>query len=195
LFTHYHKDKIMKQEDIQIGVTYLVGLAGKLVPVQITENHPSGTGWLGKTIKTGKQITIRSVQRIHRKAGDDKQVGNTAKPDATKGKRKPNAATDTVDAPERNTPKPTATSSVQNGDKPMSLLNAAAEVLGQGDRKPMRCRDIVNEAITQNLWEYGKGLTPESTLYAAIAREIKTKGENSRFVKAERGMFTIANKD
>jgi hypothetical protein len=181
----------MKQEDIQIGVTYLVGLAGNLVPVLITDNHPSGTGWLGKTIKTGKQITIRSAQRIHRKAADDKQVGDTAKPAAQQSKRKPKATTDTTDAPKRDTSKPTATDGKQDGGKPMSLLNAAAEILSQGDRKPMRCKDIVEQAIEQNLWQPGKGLTPASTLYAAIGREIKTKGDDSRFVKAERGMFTV----
>jgi hypothetical protein len=172
LFTHHHKDKItMKQEDIQIGVTYLVGLAGNLVPVLITDNHPSGSGWLGKTIKTGKQITIKSAQRIHRKASDDKQINDVAKQDNRKPK--------------------TATGSNQDGDKPMSLINAAAHILAQGKQEPMRCKDIVEQAIEQKLWQPGKGLTPASTLYAAIGREIKTKGEASRFVKAERGMFTL----
>ena len=179
----------MKPEDIQLGVTYLVGLAGKQVPVQITETHPSGTGWLGKTIKTGKQITIRSVQRIHKKASDDKQVGNVANP----GKRNPKATTDTTSAPKHNTAnprKPTATGGDQD-NKPMSLLSAAAHILAQGKQEPMRCKDIVEQAIEQKLWQPGKGLTPASTLYAAIGREIKTKGDGSRFVKAERGMFTI----
>ena len=188
----------MKQEDIQIGVTYLVGLAGNLVPVLITNNHPSGSGWLGKTIKTGKQITIKSAQRIHRKACDDKQVGDTVKPDAPQGKRNTKATTDTTDSKKRNTAtprKPTATGDKQDGDKPMSLINAAAHILAQGKREPMRCKDIVEQAIEQKLWQPGKGLTPASTLYAAIGREIKTKGDASRFVKAERGMFTVVTKD
>ena len=165
----------MKQEDIQIGVTYLVGLAGNLVPVLITDNHPSGTGWLGKTIKTGKQITIKSAQRIHRKASDDKQINDVAKQD----NRKPM----------------TTTTGNQDTDKPMSLINAAAHILAQDKQTPMRCKDIVEQAIEQKLWQPGKGLTPASTLYAAIGREIKTKGENSRFVKAERGKFTVTTKD
>ncbi len=161
----------MKQEDIQIGVTYLVGLAGNLVPVLITENHPSGKGWIGQTVKTGKQITIKSAQRIHRKASDDKQINDVAMQDNRKPK--------------------TATNGDQNGDKPMSLINAAAHILAQGKQEPMRCKDIVEQAIEQKLWQPGKGLTPASTLYAAIGREIKTKGDASRFVKAERGMFTL----
>jgi hypothetical protein len=137
----------------------------------ITDNHPSGTGWLGKTVKTGKQITIKSAQRIHRKASDDKQINDVAKQDNRKPK--------------------TATGGNQDTDKPMSLINAAAHILAQGKQEPMRCKDIVEQAIEQKLWQPGKGLTPASTLYAAIGREIKTKGNGSRFVKAQRGMFTL----
>ncbi len=181
----------MKQEDIQLGVTYLVGLAGKLVPVQITENHPSGKGWFGKTIKTGKQITIRSAQRIHRKAADDKQVANTANPKAKQTK----ATTDTKVIPKHDTGKPMATGGNQDGDKPMSLIDAAAHILAQDNQEPLRCKDIVEQAIKMKLWQPGKGLTPANTLHAAITREIKTKGKDSRFAKAERGQYTANKKE
>jgi hypothetical protein len=183
----------MKQEDIQLGGTYLVGLAGNLVPVLITDNHPSGTGWQGKTVKTGKQIVIRSAQRIHRALDNDPQDANPAEPVAKQGKRKPKATTDTTDAPKRDTTKRTATGGDQDS-KSMSLINAAAHILAQGNHEPMRCKDIVEQAISQNLWQPGKGLTPDSTLHAAIAREIKTKGNDSRFAKAERGKFTVTQK-
>ena len=158
----------MKQEDIKIGETYLVKVAGNLVPVQITEDHPSGTGWNGTT-KAGKTIRIASVQRLQRKWSDD----------------------------DSDTPNPRKSAATGGGEntKPMSLINAAAHILAQDKQTPMRCKDIVEQAIEQKLWQPGKGLTPASTLYAAIGREIKTKGENSRFVKAERGMFTVATKD
>ena len=175
----------MKQEDIQIGGTYLVGLAGNLVPVLITDNHPSGTGWHGKTVKTGKQIVIRSAQRIHRAVESDKDASA-----AKQSKRKPKATTDTTDAPKRDTDKPVAPSGDQDAGKPMSLINAAAHILAQGNREPMRCKDIVEQAIEQKLWQPGKGLTPANTLHAAITREIKTKGKDSRFAKAERGQYT-----
>ncbi len=181
----------MKQEDIQIGVTYLVGLAGKQVPVQITDNHPSGTGWLGKTIKTGKQIAIRSVQRIHKKANDDKQLGNTDNPKAKQSK----ATTDTKATPKRDTSNPRKSDATgeEQDTKPMSLIDAAAHILAQDNQEPLRCKDIVEKAIEKKLWQPGKGLTPANTLHAAITREIKTKGKDSRFAKAERGQYT-ANK-
>jgi hypothetical protein len=190
LFNHQKKEQpIMKQEDIHIGGTYLVGLAGNMVPVLITDNHPSGTGWQGKTVKTGKPIVIRSAQRIHKAVDNDKDERV-----AQQGKRKPKAITDTSDAKERDTAKPAATGGDQGGNKPMSLINAAAHILAQDNQEPLRCKDIVEQAIAQKLWQPGKGLTPAATLSAAIMREIKTKGDDSRFAKAERGMFTIAQK-
>lgn len=42
-------------------------------------------------------------------------------------------------------------------------------------------------------WSSPGGKTPSATLYSAILREITTKGASSRFVKAERGKFALAN--
>ncbi len=42
-------------------------------------------------------------------------------------------------------------------------------------------------------WKSPGGQTPASTLYAAIAREINTKGQDARFKKTDRGLFA-ANK-
>jgi len=76
----------------------------------------------------------------------------------------------------------------------MSLLDAAAHLLSLGTGDPMRCKDIVDLAVARGLWTPGDGKTPSNTLYASILREIKTKGETSRFVKTERGKFALASK-
>ena len=73
----------------------------------------------------------------------------------------------------------------------MSLLDAAVAVLSQGSGDPMGCKDIVAEAVNRGLWAPRTGKTPASTLYAAILREIATKGDKSRFVKTERGRFAL----
>ena len=39
---------------------------------------------------------------------------------------------------------------------------------------------------------YGAGKTPEQTLYSAIIREIRDKGNASRFRKEGRGLFAFA---
>jgi hypothetical protein len=77
------------------------------------------------------------------------------------------------------------------GAKKMSALDAAAKVLNE-TRQPMTCRDLVDQMAAKGYWTSPGGATPWSTLNAAIAREIKVKGADSRFVKAERGKFARA---
>ena len=55
----------------------------------------------------------------------------------------------------------------------------------------MRCKDIVDLAVARGLWAPRSGKTPANTLYAAILREINTKGADSRFAKVERGKFAL----
>ncbi len=77
----------------------------------------------------------------------------------------------------------------------MSLLDAAAHLLSLGTGDPMRCKDIVDLAVARGLWaSRNGGTTPANSLHAAMSREIKTKCEASRFVKAERGKFALASK-
>jgi len=74
-------------------------------------------------------------------------------------------------------------------DGTMSGLDAAAKVLADAG-EPLDCKTIVERAIEKGYWRSG-GKTPASTVYAAILREIRKKGDASRFVKAERGLFKI----
>ncbi|MBI2191985.1 MAG: winged helix-turn-helix domain-containing protein [Planctomycetes bacterium] len=71
----------------------------------------------------------------------------------------------------------------------MSGLDAAAKVLGDAG-EALNCKVIVERTLEKGLWKTG-GKTPSATVYAAIIREIAKKGGESRFQKAERGMFTI----
>ena len=43
--------------------------------------------------------------------------------------------------------------------------------------------------LDKGLWTTG-GKTPHATIYAAILREIQTKGGEARFKKTDRGLFT-----
>ncbi len=72
--------------------------------------------------------------------------------------------------------------------KKLSLLNAALEVLKSGDES-LTARQMVEAAKDRGIWTPGAGKTPEQTLYSAIMREIKAKGDASRFVKDARGHF------
>jgi len=74
-------------------------------------------------------------------------------------------------------------------EKKSSGLDAAAQVLKDAG-EPMRCGDMVEKMLATGMWKTG-GKTPAATIYAAIIREISTKGAESRFKKTDRGLFTV----
>lgn len=74
----------------------------------------------------------------------------------------------------------------------LSALDAAAKVLVETGQ-PMTSTELIEAMRAKGYWSSPKGLTPSATLYAAIHREIKTKGNESRFKKAERGKFAARN--
>jgi hypothetical protein len=98
-------------------------------------------------------------------------------------------------APKQTTTRSAKTSPKQTkadaGAKKMSALDAAARVLTETGQ-PMNCGELVERMAAKGYWSSPAGATPWSTLNAAIAREIKVKGADSRFVKAERGKFARA---
>ncbi len=71
----------------------------------------------------------------------------------------------------------------------LSGLDAAAKVLAEGG-EPLRCKQIVETMLAKGYWTTN-GKTPAATIYAAILREIQTKGKNARFMKSDRGLFTV----
>ena len=79
-------------------------------------------------------------------------------------------------------------------DKPkLSLLKAAIAVLEESD-EALNTKQMIEQAKDKGLWTPGEGKTPEQTLYSAIAREIKAKGENSRFKLITKGHFKLASR-
>lgn len=81
-------------------------------------------------------------------------------------------------------------SSVASSNKPLSGLDAAAIVLREVGA-PLNAQDIVGLMLERGLWKTD-GKTPAATIYAAMIREIRSKGSASRFLKAERGRFAAA---
>jgi len=77
--------------------------------------------------------------------------------------------------------------------KRVSALDAAAQVLAKAG-KPMRAQDLIAAMAEQGLWTSPGGKTPHATLYAAMLREARDKGSDSRFRKVDRGLFE-ANKE
>ena len=72
----------------------------------------------------------------------------------------------------------------------LSGLDAAALVLREAGAS-MNAQDLVRCIIERGLWTTA-GKTPAATIYAAMIREIKVKGDKARFAKVDRGRFAAA---
>jgi hypothetical protein len=83
--------------------------------------------------------------------------------------------------------------SKKNTQSKLSALDAAAQVLAKSNES-MTCQQLIDAMTQQGLWSSTEGKTPANTLNAAIHKEIATKGDASRFVKAERGKFSAKPK-
>ena len=92
------------------------------------------------------------------------------------------AETQKADKPERTRAKKEPT------EKRMSGLDAAAKVL-QERGEPMNAKGMIEAAEAKGYWKSPGGKTPHATVYSAIIREIKAKGAEARFCKADRGKF------
>ena len=75
-------------------------------------------------------------------------------------------------------------------DGKLSALDAAAKVLADA-KEPMNTKAMIEAMAAKGYWKSPGGKTPHATLYSAILREIDTKGAESRFKKADRGMFAL----
>jgi len=73
----------------------------------------------------------------------------------------------------------------------MSGLDAAAKVLAEAG-KPLNAKQIVEQAAAQGYWS-STAATPHATIYSAIITEIAKKGADSRFKKADRGLWTLTD--
>ena len=146
-------------KEYKAGDRALAKVGRNLVEVRVKAKAENG--WTVET-RNGKTLTVKSLES---------QDGEAAAATAPKA-AKPKAVKPTATAPE----------------KGLSLLNAAAAVLEQSD-EPLAVRAMIEKAKESGLWTPKGGKTPEQTLYSAIIREIKDKGDASRFRKAGRGLF------
>ena len=107
---------------------------------------------------------------------------------ATKGKSA--TATKAKKAPAKK-PEVQAAPAAANGEgksKKLSAIDAAAKVLAEAN-EALNTKQMIEAMATGGLWTSPGGKTPSATLYSSIIREIATKGNDARFVKAERGKF------
>lgn len=71
----------------------------------------------------------------------------------------------------------------------MNVREAAIRVLQEAG-EPLRSREITNRILKAKLWE-SDGKTPEATVNAALAVDIKRHGDRSSFVRVSPGVFAL----
>jgi hypothetical protein len=173
----------MKKSEVTIGGQYKAKVTDKVVTVEILAENPNG-GWDAKNLATGKKVRIKSAQRLRGPAA-------TAATSARGARSSGRTATAAADAKSTDTAKPGQNSLRV---KKASILDAAVRVLAE-KKEPLACKEMVETMVQKEYWQPSKGgKTPANTLYAAILKEINTKGAESRFEKVGRGQFTLAKK-
>ncbi len=174
----------MKNNDVKVGGLYMAKVSDKLVTVRIESAHTKG-GWNATNTATGKRIHFKSAQRLRGKAKKTTDA-KTAEAIETAVRSEDKAKQPAVTASKK--------AKVKKGGKQqtkrVTALDAAAEVLARAD-KPMRAKELIAAMTEQGLWSSPAGKTPHATLYAGMLREVRDKGDASRFSKVDRGMFAF----
>ena len=75
----------------------------------------------------------------------------------------------------------------------MTCKQAAHQILQRAGR-PLHYREIARVAIERGLWQ-PTGRTPEATLNAQLATDIKTRGPEAEFIRAAPGMYGLREWD
>lgn len=178
----------MKKNEVKVGSVYTAKVSDKLVEVRIDGENRHG-GWNATNLATGKKIHIKSPARLRGEAGTPRRTGRKAK--ATKAEV-PAAEVNQEATPSAETKRGKAKrAKAEAKPKKMSGLDAAAKVLEESGQ-PMNAKEMIEAVETKGYWKSPGGKTPHATLYSAIIREIKAKGSEARFRKADRGKFAHA---
>lgn len=172
----------MRSEEIRIGTAYTCQVGRNAIRVTVTEAAGNG-GWIVAT-HTGRTMAVRNADLFLAPADAPAAAESPAPAGDT-----PQTGPSQAGAPERDSGEQGAPGGEAGGT--MSLLDAAARILGQADGS-MPCKDLVERARGAGMWAPKRGgKTPDRTLYAAILREIAARGDASRFAKTERGRFSL----
>jgi hypothetical protein len=204
----------MTKNEVKIGAVYTAKVTNKVVQVRIDAENRYG-GWDATNLTTGKKVRIKSPQRLRTAVGGSLAASGTKK---AKGSKKPKAQAEAqpaqtsaptgdnaaVTSPADDSANGHEPAETQKADKPkrsrakkepkekrMSGLDAAAKVLAESG-EPMTAKEMIEAAEAKGYWKSPGGKTPHATVYSAIIREIKAKGAEARFRKADRGKFAHA---
>ena len=187
----------MKKAEVKIGGKYYANVSGNRCEIQIDVEKPRG-GWDATNLATGKKILIKSAQRLQGEVGAKRgRAKVSTEGNVTVVENEP-ATVETIGG-ETSTAvavlkkprkaKAASTEAADAGEKRLSCVTAALKVLSESS-EPMNAQELITAMEAKGYWTSPGGKTPHATLYSAILRDL-AKGDDSKFVKTERGRFTV----
>ena len=166
--------------DYNVGEIAKARVGRNLMEVEILEDCGNGN-YKVKSISSGREFNTSRLEKINNNQEE------TIMPEDT------NITTTEVETnAEVETPNPAPECATAKKEKKKSLLDLAATILADTG-EALNCKELVEKAKETGWVSTGK--TPEQTLYSGIFREMKDKGEASRFKKSadRKGSFEANN--
>ena len=165
--------------DYNVGEIAKARVGRNLMDVEILEDCGNGN-YKVKSISSGREFNTSRLEKINNNQEE------TIMPEDN------NTIAEVETNAEVETPNPAPECATAKKEKKKSLLDLAAKILADTG-EALNCKELVAKA-KETGWE-STGKTPEQTLYSGIFREIKEKGEASRFKKSatRKGSFEANN--
>jgi hypothetical protein len=175
---------------IKTGNCYIASFTKNVMPIRIESREANGH-WKARSLTHGRIVFVKTEAQLIRECnpGDLAEYAKTVVPNR-RSKRQPPPPVRTL-AVETPHVAPVRKIKVKRQSVPeysLNALDAAHRVLKEA-KKPLTCQEIVDRAIQRKFWRT-EGATPQNSLNAAIARDIKANAERSRFIKTGRGLFS-----
>ena len=152
-----------------IGEVANAKVGRNLVEVEIIEDCGNGN-YKVKSVSSGREFNTSRLEKINNNQEEAIMPEDNI---TTNAEAETNAEVDT--------PNPAPECATAKKEKKVSLLDLAAKILADTG-EALNCKELVAKAKETGWVSTGK--TPEQTLYSGIFREIKEKGEASRFKKS-----------
>ncbi len=187
----------MNENDISLGKCYLARFSKVEMPVRLERNDPKG-GWIARSLTHGRRVRIKDASQLLGVYDNNalRTIAASTTPNRRSGIVEPATLSCAQTQEEQASPRRVVVTIIRPEPASkkivlvrLTLLDAARRVLSE-TKKAMTTREIVKTATDKEYWTTDAS-TPWATLHAALSREIREKGDASRFVKAGRGKFAL----
>jgi len=183
-------------ETIKLGQVYVTETTNGEMPVRLECLHPKG-GWTARALTHGRQLQIKSAAQLLFLCTEDevRGIAQGVIPNRRSKIQGPVYREPVAPIPEDGKPRPPIKKVKRPSVKRviiltrMNLLDATQLVLSE-KKKAMTTREIVAACAAKKYWVTNAS-TPHQTLNAALNRDIQASGTQSRFLKIERGKYTL----